>query len=77
MIKSDENMIVTNDIVKNNYGEYSNKDTKLSREVKNGHLFKIINILYETNKNTPRYLLAGSNMDHHTYHLSMLYHFMD
>ncbi len=53
-------MIVTNDIAKNNYDEYSNKDTKLSREVKNGHLFKIINGLYETNKNTPGYLLAGS-----------------
>ena len=39
---------------------YSNKDTKLSREVKAGKIFKIINGLYETNANTPCYLLAGS-----------------
>lgn len=53
-------MIITNNIVKSNYNEVSNKDTKLSREVKNGKLFKIINGLYETNPNTPGYLLAGS-----------------
>ncbi len=39
---------------------YSNKDTKLSRKVKAGKIFKIINELYETNANTPGYLLAGS-----------------
>ena len=39
---------------------YSNKDTKLSRKVKAGKIFKIINGLYETNANTPGYLLAGS-----------------
>ena len=53
-------MIITNTILKEGFEEYSNKDTKLSREVKEGKIFKIINGLYETNKNTPGYLLAGS-----------------
>lgn len=60
MIKSGENMIVTNRIVKNNLHNYLNKNTKLGREVKEGKLIKIINGLYETNANTPGYLLAGS-----------------
>ena len=53
-------MIITNDIAKNNFEEYSNKDSKLSREVRDGKLFKVINGLYETDSNTPGYLLAGS-----------------
>lgn len=53
-------MIITNDIAKNNFNNYSNKDTKLSREVKNGRFFRIKNGLYETNQNTPGYLLASS-----------------
>lgn len=53
-------MIISNKILKNNYNEYSNKDNKLSRDVRDGKLFKIINGLYETNKNTPGYLLASS-----------------
>lgn len=53
-------MIITNNIAKNNFNEYSNKNTKLLREVKEGKLFKIINGLYETDPNTPGYLLAGS-----------------
>lgn len=53
-------MILTNDIIKNNLQEYSNKNTKICREVKNGNLIKIINGLYETNPNVKGYLLAGS-----------------
>ena len=53
-------MIITSDIAKNNYEEYLNKDTKLSREIRDGKLFKIINGLYETDPNTPGYLLASS-----------------
>lgn len=53
-------MIITNNIFKENINNYSNKDTKLAREVENGKLFKIINGLYETDPNTPGYLLAGS-----------------
>lgn len=53
-------MIVTNDVIKMNLINYSNKNTKLTREVKKGKYFKIINGLYETDSNTPGYLLAGS-----------------
>ncbi len=53
-------MIITNSVAKNFLKKYSNKDTKLAREVKNGKLIKIINGLYETNPNTPSYLLANS-----------------
>ena len=53
-------MIITNRIAKNNLHNYLNKNTKLGREVKEGKLIKIINGLYETNANTPGYLLAGS-----------------
>ena len=60
MIKRCENMLKTNDIIKNELSNYSNKDTKLTREVNKGNLIKIVNGLYETNPNTPSYLLAGS-----------------
>ena len=53
-------MIITNNIAKKNFYDYSNKDTKLSREVRDGRLFKIINGLYETDQNVSAYLLAGS-----------------
>lgn len=53
-------MIITNDIIKTNFQKYSNKNTKICREVKNGNLIKIINGLYETNPNVNGYLLAGS-----------------
>ncbi len=53
-------MIITNVVFKENIQNYSNKDTKLAREVKAGRLFKIVNGLYETDPNTPGYLLAGS-----------------
>lgn len=53
-------MIITNEMAKKMYTNYSNKNTKLSREIKDGKLFKIINGLYETDANTPAYLLAGS-----------------
>ena len=53
-------MIVTNDILKSNLHEYSNKNTKICREVKKGNLIKIINGLYETDSNVNGYLLAGS-----------------
>lgn len=53
-------MILTNDIIKLNLQEYSNKNTKICREVKNGNLIKIINGLYETDSNINGYLLAGS-----------------
>lgn len=42
------------------YNDYSNKDTKLLRDIKDKKLFKITNGLYETDPNTPGYLLASS-----------------
>ncbi len=53
-------MILSNDIIKLTLQEYSNKDTKICREVKNGNLIKIINGLYETDSTINGYLLAGS-----------------
>ncbi len=53
-------MIITNDIIKNNLANYSNKNNKISRDLKNGKLIKIIKGLYETNSNIPGYLLASS-----------------
>ncbi len=53
-------MLKTNDIIKNELSNYSNKDTKLTREVNKGNLIKIVNGLYETDPNTPAYLLASS-----------------
>ncbi len=53
-------MVLTSEIAKNYLINYANKTTKLSREVKNNRLFRIINGLYETNANVPGYLLASS-----------------
>lgn len=53
-------MIITNDIIKLEFSKYSNKNTKISREIKNGNLIKIINGLYETDPHINGYLLAGS-----------------
>jgi len=53
-------MIITNNILKNNLINFSNKNNKISRDVKKSKLFKIRNGLYETDPNTPGYLLAGS-----------------
>ena len=53
-------MVITNDIVKEELEEYSNKNTKIGREIKSGKLIKIINGLYETNPNVEGYLLANN-----------------
>ena len=53
-------MVFSNDVAKNNYDEYLNKETKLSRDTRDGKIFRIINGLYETDPNTPGYLLASS-----------------
>ena len=59
MIKKGENMIISNTIIKNKLIKCFNKDTKFSRKLKAEKLFRIINGLYETNSNTPSYLLTG------------------
>ena len=53
-------MIITHEIAKNILNNYSNKNTKLSREIRDKKLFRITNGLYETDPNTPGYLLASS-----------------
>lgn len=53
-------MILTNGMIKENLKEYSNKNTKINREIKKGNLIKIINGLYETDSSVKGYLLAGS-----------------
>lgn len=53
-------MLITNDMAKADLIKYSNKNNKINRDIKSGKLFKIIRGLYETNPNTPAYLLSGS-----------------
>lgn len=53
-------MVLFKGLAIKNYNDYSNKDTKLLRDIKDKKLFKITNGLYETNPNTPGYLLASS-----------------
>lgn len=53
-------MIVTNNMMKNELEKYSNKNNKISRDIRNGNLIKIKKGLYETNPNTAGYLLASS-----------------
>ena len=53
-------MIKTSNIIKSQLEKYSNKNNKISRDIKNGKLVKIVNGLYETDANTPGYLLASS-----------------
>ncbi len=52
-------MIITNDIFKEK-NTIANVNAKISREIKKGNLIKLKNGLYETDKNTPGYLLATS-----------------
>ena len=53
-------MIITNNMIKEKFTNILNKNTKLSREVRDGKLIKIKNGLYETDPNIPGYYLAGS-----------------
>lgn len=53
-------MIVTNNMLKSKFENYSNKNNKISRNIKNGKLIKIKKGLYETNPNIPGYLIASS-----------------
>ena len=53
-------MIISSAVAKNQFKEYSNVNNKISREIRDGKLYKIITGLYETDPNTPGYLLASS-----------------
>ena len=50
-------MIINNDIFKEK-NTIANVNAKISREIKKGNLIKLKNGLYETDENTPGYLLA-------------------
>jgi hypothetical protein len=53
-------MIYTNNMLKDKYKNYANINTKIERDIKNGKYIRVVKGLYETNKNTSGYLLAGS-----------------
>lgn len=53
-------MIISSAVAKNKFKEYSNVNNKISREIRDGKLYKIITGLYETDPNTSGYLLASS-----------------
>lgn len=55
-----ENMIKTTDMLLEELRSYGNPKAKLSRMVKQGECFQIARGLYETDKNVPGHLLAGS-----------------
>ena len=55
-----ENMIKTTNMLLEELNGYASPKSKLSRMVNNGEYFPIVKGLYETNKSTPPYLLAGS-----------------
>lgn len=70
-------MIITSDIVKKYLTEYSNKNTKLSRDVRDGKLIKIINGYMKLTQILRDIYLLEVSTDYHIFHLDMLYLFMD
>ncbi|MCC8061060.1 MAG: hypothetical protein LIO81_09555 [Clostridiales bacterium] len=53
-------MIKTTNMLLEELGSYANPKSKLSRMVKNGECFPVTKGIYETDRNVPAYLLAGS-----------------
>ncbi len=53
-------MIKTTNMILEELGDYANPKAKLSRMVRKAQYFPIIKGLYETDRNVPSYLLAGS-----------------
>jgi len=60
MVFRGENMLITNNMLKNSLKDYSNINNKICREVKDKKLYRIVNGLYDTNGDTSAYLLASS-----------------
>ena len=60
MVFRGENMLITNNMLKNFLKDYSNINNKICREVKDKKLYRIVNGLYDTNGDTSAYLLASS-----------------
>ncbi len=53
-------MIKTTDMLLEELNNYANPRSKLSRMARHGEIYPIVKGLYETDKNTPAHLLAGS-----------------
>lgn len=53
-------MIITNDVMKDKLKHYSNKNNKISRDVKNNEITRIIKGLYETEDDIEGYLIAST-----------------
>lgn len=53
-------MVITTSMARYSLNNYSNKNSKISRDIRDEKLFKITTGLYETNPNIPGYYLAGS-----------------
>ena len=43
MVFRGENMIISNNFIKSKLGEYSNKNNKISRLIKDNKLYKVVN----------------------------------
>lgn len=52
-------MLISSKILREKLKEFSNKNTKISRLVKDKEIFRLKNGLYETDRSTKGYLLAG------------------
>ena len=53
-------MIITTNILKEKFSNYANIYAKISNEAKNKNYIRLTTGLYETDKNTPSYYLAGA-----------------
>ena len=58
MLVRGENMIVTYEMLKESLTDYRAKDNKIKRMADNKEIIKLTRNLYETNKNTPGYVVA-------------------
>ena len=60
MLVRGENMIVTYEMLKESLTDYRAKDNKIKRMADNKEIIKLTRNLYETNKNTPGYVVANA-----------------
>ena len=60
MLVRGENMIVTYEMLKESLTVYKAKDIKIKRMSVNKEIIKLTKNLYETNKNTPGYVVANA-----------------
>lgn len=60
MLARSENMIVTYEMLKESLTDYRAKDNKIKRMADNKEIIKLTRNMYETNKNTPGYVVANA-----------------